>query len=298
VSVTSELDSPTSTLSRYMRSTYPFVKWVQEDFRLGAPAVRVPKLGTANPGTLGGAFDWRVRWLLEPRLRATLAGPGAHKVRNGRKLLNGLTGLLTDASLTDGGEGETEAMCARACWVLSLFTEVTRLGLVMPGSPLTRLPAEPGLSDALSLAPDDAVNEIVAMTELAREKLLAPLAIPGAGVLVGPVADGTFMLSGDADFVIGETLVEMKATVGSKRPDGTRRLALPREELYQLVAYLLFAFPGTEGVRRLAMYSARFGHLATWDAESLLSQLAGQAVDLTHARTGFQAMLRTYDAAE
>ena len=42
----------------------------------------------------------------------------------------------------------------------------------------------------------------------------------------------------------------------------------------------------------MAVYAARFGHLARWPLESLLFELAGRPVDLEWARTEFARVLR------
>ena len=291
MSVTAELHDPRSRLSRYLRDAFPFVREVQEDYRSAGAQMLVPRLSDGNPATVGGAFDWRVRYLLDPAAPPFLAVIGAAFAGYDHALVEALAHVLTAAS---GDDATSEELLARGCWALSLLTEVARTGMVMPGSPLAALAANPTCEELLALASPAVVDELTALTDLARRRLVAPLLGDGTTIVVGPAADGTFALAGDADFVIGDTLVEMKTTLGRPRRDGTRRLGILREELYQLVTYLLYCFPGIEDVRRVALYSARYGHLHVWDAQGLLNELAFAPVPLERAREAFRLMLAEY----
>ena len=292
MSLTSELKSRTSPVSEYLVHSFPGASWVQESYRAEHPPLLVPKLGAANWGTLGGAFDWRLRYLIDPQPMLGLAVPGALAITGGGVLLTELESLSRSAATAQGTDADADELLVRVAWALSLFTEVHRTAAVMPGSPLRSLPRHPTVDDVLALAPDDAVAELQAMSVLARERLVVPLVAPGSIIRSGPASDGSFALSADADIVVGDTLLEVKTAIGRLGRDGARHVQLLRTDLFQLVGYLLCGLPGTEDVRRVAYYNARFGYLRCWDAEELLNDMTMYPVTLEQARADFQAMLR------
>ena len=65
MSLTSELDDLTSPISQWMRARLPAARDLLAEYRLAAPSLRLPPQ-VANPGTTGGAFDWRLRFLVDP----------------------------------------------------------------------------------------------------------------------------------------------------------------------------------------------------------------------------------------
>jgi len=69
VSLTSELHDRTSPVSRYLRARFPNVGDLQRRYRepVDEVAPLAPNDGAAVAyGTVGGAFDWLMRYLLTP----------------------------------------------------------------------------------------------------------------------------------------------------------------------------------------------------------------------------------------
>jgi hypothetical protein len=84
-------------------------------------------------------------------------------------------------------------------------------------SPLTALPLD-GPADLLALALPSVVEELGALAELAKERLLPrlhELAVLGPTGL-GRVFAGSTTMAADADLVVGHTLVELKRGLGRK----------------------------------------------------------------------------------
>ncbi len=84
----------------------------------------------------------------------------------------------------------------------------------------------------------------------------------------------------------------MKTSQGSKRPDGTRRAALDKVDLLQLVGYALLDFNDDYQITELGMFAARFAYLATWPLAALLGEMAGHDVNLPDTRDAFRRLLQ------
>jgi hypothetical protein len=259
-------------------------------------------------GTLGTAFDWQVRFLVEPAPDLHLAFAGAWRV--GKDLFS-LCGALTaevGGSLTligrpgpppprpaaPAGGHRAAALdaerLARACWALALFTEVRRSGLAA-GSPLGVLDPAASLEELLALASADEIADLLALAGAARRVLLPVLAERGGPVHVGPTFAGSVDLAADADLIAGGLLLELKVNLGDRRSDGRRRCSLDRLTLYELLGYLLLDYENAYRIEALGVYSARYAHLAIWPLAELLDVLAGGPVDLAQARVEFRQVV-------
>jgi hypothetical protein len=171
----------------------------------------------------------------------------------------------------------------QASWALALLTEVYRIGL-MPGSPLRQL-REDGTFNAmhlLGLASPDALHQLDELVEVASSELLPHI---GGPYVLGPTFDGSALCSADADVIAGGFLLDFKTSLGAKvsRPGG-RSDCLKLKDLHQLVSYALFDYSDSYRLHWVGIYSARFGHLVSWDLVELLEKLAGRPVDLADAR--------------
>jgi hypothetical protein len=319
VSLTTELADRTSPISRYLRARFPSVRDLQRRYRepVADATPLAPKEGAAVAwSTVGGAFDWLMRYLLTPSPDLHLAFLGLVRLggrsRHGRlaaELLRALGGtvrlrLSPDAPLSDPdppaptnqvGSLDDEWL-ARACYALTLYTEVTRAGL-LPGSRLLRLKRDAGLEDLLGLATDEEVGDLLALTEAARRALLPALAARGGPLYLGPTFAGSLDVGGaDADAIAGGLLVEWKVTLGDRRRDGRRRCSLDLATLQQLLGYLLLDYQDAYGIDAVGVYAARYGYLATWPVGELLDELAGGPVDLAQLRADcHQALTRMAD---
>jgi hypothetical protein len=179
---------------------------------------------------------------------------------------------------------------ARVCDALALLVEPLR-AYSIDGSRLMRLDERCGLQELLALANDAEVTDLIAMRDLACKYLLP--ALPAGLVATGPAFDGSHDLNADADLIAGGMLVDVKAGQGGNpRKDGTRAAHLGRDELDQLIGYTLMDYTDTFRLHTLAIYAARFGHLATWPVDELLTRLAGQPIDLAALRKDFSRVLQ------
>ena len=307
MSLTSELDDPTSPITRWMASRLPWTRGVLDEYRVNAPPLAVQP-GKANPGTIGGAFDWAIRFavgpspdLRMPMLVATHLGEGFESaVAELGELLGGCVSRRGTASATEVAPGDggrellprDEEAVLRGCWAFALLTEVYRRGGLIAGSPLDDLPDRPAVADLLGLATDAAVADLRALMGLAATELLPALRSWGDSVHGGPTFAGSEHVSADADVVAGGVLLELKTTVGSKRRDGSRYCCLDTLTLRQIIGYALFDFDDRYAIRSVALYSGRYGYLATWLLDELLPELAGSAVNLADLRLEFEPVVR------
>jgi hypothetical protein len=191
---------------------------------------------TANPGTLGGAFDAWMQMQVTPRPEFDIARRGARLT--GDVLCEALDDLLaglgpprsTVAQRTAGHRGpwtgptstlnDTELL--RACWAIACLTEVYRAGL-WPDSPLMSLP-DRGPVDLLEMAGEDALDELRDLTALARRSLLPAIRPTAADAIthVAPTFSGSELMNADADLIVDGALVEMKTAQGIKTSAGRR----------------------------------------------------------------------------
>ncbi|KQQ68461.1 hypothetical protein [Microbacterium sp. Leaf320] len=261
-------DSPLSTL---LRTTLPNTRVVQAEYRKSEPELLVDG-GSANPGTVGGAFDYAMRFELSP----TYDGDLAKSAFLGFPTVVAEIDALIVAAQAARGNGDQETVY-RASWALALLTEVYRVGL-MPGSPLFELASPEAMTakNLLGLAGEDALRQLRSLTEVARRALVPNLNGP---YRLGPTFDGSTLCAADADVIAADLLLDFKTSLGAKvsRPGG-RSDRLDVTDLYQLVSYALFDRSNTYGIGRVGIYSARFGHLVSWDLQQLLDTLAGTPI--------------------
>jgi hypothetical protein len=312
VSLTSQLDNPRSPISRYLRERFPNVRDLQRRYREPvADAVPLAPNDTAAIAypTLGGAFDWRLRFLLIPAPDLHLPFRGASLLgERFRRLAVELFGMLggtvrlrlraraavgdPDPPAPTSGQGPAgldEKRLARACYALALCTEVFRAG-PRPGSRLLGLQPGAGLDDLLGLASDDEVADLLALTAAARQVLLPALAGRGAPLHIGPVFAGHAHVGGaDADVIAGGLLLEWKVNLGDRR-SGRFRCSLRQKVIHQLLGYLLLDYDDAYQVDALGVYAARYAYLVTWPLAELLAELAGTPVDLARARADFRSV--------
>lgn len=200
------------------------------------------------------------------------------------------------------GSATDPALLARGCWALALLTDVFRSGaaglLAGPLAPFYRAgtsPAEqPAVTarDLLALAPTAGLDQLDRLREVLENTLLPRLAERPGGWAIGPTFAGSRLVGGaDADMIAAGLLLDLKVTLGDKRPDGTRRLSLDKAEVYQLVGYALLDFDDTYRINEVSIFSARYAYLATWPLGALLVELAGHPMDLVETRTQFEHLL-------
>ena len=282
----------------------PTPRQVQDDYREAVERIRVLG-GPSNPGTIGSAFDVWVQLHTLPRPELDLVTRGARLVGPAVAdacdlLLDRLGPPVTrpEPSFAGPWTGPAESLAPdellRLCWAAGCLVEVFRVGGVAPGSPLSTV-ARGRVTVLLELAPQAAVDELAELSALASTSLL-----PGLQTLAAtgptwpnPVFAGSTFMPADADLVVGHTLVEVKTVLGRKATgaSGGRKAALDAITLYQLVGYVLHDYDNALAISSVALYQARYGHLAIWDLQDLLDQLAGRPVDLPELRKRWHDLL-------
>lgn len=303
--MTYEVKDVRSPVAVWLRTTFPAAKEVQAEFRLAAGPQRVVMPAGVAPGTQGAAIDFWLRMLVDPNpsIALPLMGLLSGRVpcmRAGRELLADLAAGDTPRRVADGGvelrmrpagfAERGDEWWARVCYALALLVELYRAPSV-EHSRLMRLTESSGATDLLALATEAEVTDLVAMRDLAVERLLPGL--PPGTVTTGMTFDGSADLNADADLIAGGMLVDFKAGQGGKpRTDGTRAAALARTDLDQLLGYTLMDYSNRYGLHTIAVYAARFGHLATWPIAELGERMAGHPIDLTRLRAEFAQVLR------
>ncbi len=103
------------------------------------------------------------------------------------------------------------------------------------------------------------------------------------------VLNPTFMGSGDiggadADFILGETLVDLKS---SRRPR-----PIGRKEVWQLLGYVLLDYRDEYGIRSVGFDFPRHGLTRCWPVEALMAQLSGKSCPLPDWRRKFRRVVR------
>lgn len=288
-SLTNAIRDKASPLREYLDLRFPNVRPLQKDFRSRAGEIRVSPLfggGGAHGGTLGGAFDFRMRFLIDPSyipdevIRSIAALPDHEEA---------IREVIKRAGEAARGDVDSTDL-DRACWALALCAEVYHMGgLVYPGSPLDLMLDEDNLTSQrlLSLIPDDAFRQLRELDELAQKHLLPQLSAP---LHLGPKFDGSILCPADADVISNGLLLDFKTTVKGG--------ALSREDLYQLLGYTLFDYSDRYGINSIGIYSARFAALVRWDLGPALDLLAGDPIDLAHERAKVWGLLGGLDTLQ
>jgi len=308
--LTRALDDRRSPVRLFLEERFPSTGDIQRRYREDAPALVIPG-NEANPGTVGTACDWLLRYLLHPQPDVRLALMGAGFIaQNGPGLslalfeLCDILGIPTSGTMpppqasprtftgpVPGSTIEPELL-ARGCWALALLTEFYRAGPVAAaGGPLGRLDAD-AKPDLLALASPAALDQIAQLRRVLEQALLPALATRQGTWALGPTFTGSVLLNADADLIAAGLLLEVKTSQGARRTDGTRRATLSKLDLLQLIGYALLDFNDDYQITELGIFAARFAYLATWPATDLLSELAGHNVDLPATREAFRQLLQ------
>lgn len=300
--LTSELDDNNSAPRRLLGQAFPRLRDVQADYREAVGPILVPARD-ANAGTVGTAFDVWLQLQAAARPPLELAGrgaalAGAAAAESYRRLLDSLGGDARPSVPDVAGRWTgpstqlDERDLLRLSWATACLVEVYRSGRVWRGSPLAEPPADGRTVDLLALAPPAALDELADLAELAHERLLPQLqALAASGpTWLGPAFAASAAMKADADLVTGHTLVELKTTLGRKTPTG-RKATLDGLTIYQLLGYVLHDHDDGHQIRSVAVYQARYGHLAVWPLDRLLPELAGSEVNLSQLRRRWTEML-------
>lgn len=302
MSLTSRLDDPASPVARFIEFVGTTVSGTKRGDLfstelkqlLGFDALSrrelVPSVAGANGGTVGAAFDYRLRYhLAQVDVQELIAWHGARRLRAecppaARHVTWFFENLRDFTAVAPPGKGladSDEGLLARYCVVLALLESVFRSSWRPELPRLTHerrsAPAEEPL---LALASEAAVGDVFNLSRSA-ERVFAPvIAMVAAGVSpyhANPTFAGSRVVGGaDADFVVGPIIYEVKTT---KRPGAT---AL-REALQQLLGYVLLDYDDRYQIRGVGVYFPR----QEWAGERPIWQIMVPPADvIRHALRG------------
>jgi hypothetical protein len=300
---------------------------VQRRFHSPAPPLVVPSVppAEANPGTIGGAADWLLRFLacphpdvhlamagagmyLGPRMmRATAElavllgaalrpypGPVATPDPYDAAVLMEVSDLIAPMGTAPAGPttftgplpgSDVDAeLLARGCWALALLTEAFRSMQAATAGPLSRFQGRTVTADdLLALAPPAGLDQLARFREVFQSALLPQLASRTGPWTLGPTFAGSALIGGaDGDLIAAGLLLELKTS---------SKLSLPVTDMLQVIGYALLDFDDSYRLDALGLFNARYSYLVTWNAASLLRDLAGHHVNLAAARDEFQELL-------
>lgn len=297
--LTSLIKRPDTLVGAWMRSTFPHVRAFQAAVCEATDDIVVARPSSVPPGTQGTAVDWWLRTLVAPTVSLDLARRGLFGRRTLRPVAEELLQEL-DPDRTGLQPARfahrPDTWWASTCYALALFVELYRNPMIK-NSPLFQLPPGAGAADLRALAGPPVVADLIAMRDLAQQRLLPQL--PAEPVHAGPDFDGSRLVPADADLIVGDTLLDFKADQGGKpRQDGSRSAVLHRDDIYQLLGYVLMDTSDRYRLRHAGVYFARFGHLAQWALTDLLATTSGDSkTDLASLRGQFADLLQQTRAA-
>ena len=278
--LTSAVKDKGSPLRQHLDRRFPNTRPLQADYKQQCGSLLVNG-GDANPGTLGAAFDFMIRFILDPDHKPAVA---VQAFLDKPPLLAPVVQVVA-AAHTSMTAGDADAL-ARASWALALCTEVYRVGGVLPGSPLALLLQQREFTaDALlSLASEGAMRQLRDLRKVAEERPL-PSILPATRLDLGPTFDGSALCPADADLIHDGRLLDIKTHLGAlNKRTGARSDSLSLTDLYQVLAYALFDRTDVYAIRSLGIYSARYGALVTWPLSEALESMAGTSIDMAVER--------------
>jgi hypothetical protein len=298
--LTREIDDTRSPVRQFLNERFTSgLKDLQRRFRQAAPPVAVPSVpqAEANPGTVGGAADWLMRFMVCPDPSVDLALAGAADQGKGMMMaLIDLARMLGARALPDRRAGFTgpvagssvdQELLARGCWALTLATEAFRSAQAAEMGPLARFHGGPVTADALlALAPPAGLDQLARFRRVFETTLIPQLATRHGPWALGPTFSGSTMIGGaDGDLIATGLLLDLKTSA---------KLTLTVNDLFQVIGYVLLDFDDEYKLSEVGIFSARYAYLATWGLGALLAELAGHQVSLQATRREFRQMLLTH----
>jgi hypothetical protein len=297
VSLSSHLDDPGSPIRAFLRERFPHVpSWVRREAsearRTFAAKGGVLLLPASPPpgqtipfGTLGTAFDYRLRFEFEVAQRAYVAQAGLRALVRMRVLTRETVEALwqqLDELLHRTQpwakvlEEEDEARLGRLCVAMTWGEQLVRCGMVPPI--LEERPKN--LAQLLALVPTFWLDDLAGLVRLWREG--SRDALP-SGAILNPTFDGSAWIGGaDADLIVDGCLLEIKTST---------KTGWSSEWIRQLLGYVLLDLSDQHGIESVGLYLARQGLLLRWPLPELLWELAGEPVDLETWRGDFAGVV-------
>ena len=280
MSLTSELRSPTSPVSRWFAAhlapaaVEDCIRYVN-DVVGQRRALRPPH---TDPPLAGMAFDYVFRWLLGP-LEATAAHQGALICE-----MEGWIGAhsIVDALIVAGDTQPDLGLRSRLAICLSWFEMMFRSGQ-LPQALASFFGQEMRASVIAELqaaAPVATVKDIAQLATTIPSVWGDDLTLP---FVLNPTFAGSELVGGaDADWIAGHTLYDCKCS-GKRRP-------FAASHLHQILGYVLLDSTNQYEIQRVGWYFARQQMRVTLPLLALLERLCGTR-DLVALRAGFVAAL-------
>ena len=226
---------------------------------------------------LGSAISARLVWQIAPGEQTT--------VQNGAGVVMAETShpelaLFIPRLLRRPVSEVSPDVAARAAVWAGVLNEWGRVG-VHDGdrwAPMLRSISD---TDAMLAAVDDYLAADVAAVAVRSSEVLEQFR--ATTIVAGPTFAGSLAIGGaDADLVCGTNLVEIKA---HKDP------AVPGRDIWQLACYALLDFDDRYGIDTVTLLSARQGTSVSWSLAGLLTELAGEPVDVAELRASLCTVL-------
>jgi len=314
MSLTGELDKKDSPVTRWFDHWLANAAPIGKEWNATVRPVPIQRPVTAGrvPGTVGTAFDYRLRYylavtplerlvaanglrLIDPA-RLTKASRGASDAfldphgaaPEAAASAAGLAGdfeqglAATLARLAPVGralDDDAEELLCRYCYLLALFEELFRAGLAI-NSPLFALKGGgTDRDDLLALAPPVWVDDLCALSRAFVPHLAEFSREP---LHLNPTFAGSGLVGGaDADLIAGHCLIDVKTTVDPKF--ARKRL------LYQLLGYVLLDFDDSYAIDAVGIYLSRQSLLVRWQLAALLETLLDERqASLAEMRASFR----------
>jgi len=180
------------------------------------------------------------------------------------------------------GSAADPGLLARSCWALALLTEASPRRSRDRG-PLGRFRGgSVSGDDLLGLVPPAGLTQLSEFRHVFETALLPQLAARAGPWALGPTFAGSELIKADADLIAAGLLLELKTSA---------KLSLGITDLLQVIGYALLDFDDDYRVAELGIFTARYGYLATWELDALLSELAGHEISVQSARDEFHGFL-------
>lgn len=281
-------------LGKDIAREFRFDKLMAQELVLPVPEAVKDKRSHSAP--VGTAFDYRVRMMLGGfTLEGTVALIGLQTfqqntlgVRRGKHMARVLTEAFALASeqTDDGTEEDRDRLSVVLAWCESFY----RAGVytVIEGSLGKQLRKVASGADLLEAIDPLILSDLSALRAGATDQIKHWSQAIEAGMRFepNPSFSGSGMVGGaDADWMIGDTLVDCKSTEQLTNP-------WIRDAVFQLLGYTLLDFDDALRIRRLAIWLPRRRALQTWNLDQILERPAEEA--LPDLRNQFQETLRAW----
>ncbi len=309
MSLTSHLRNTNDPLARFFQSRFPNVRnlisQINAEIR-AAKTIDTPGLEPWEYGLIGTAIDYRIRYFFDATpYQEFVAYECASQL--GADSLEVLENLIEynqtfymihpdiqrffDSLEIEVGRIQPvarlpdpidEQLLARYCLILALFEQIYRSGLWNnSNSPLVQAfnaGKLKSIPDFLNICRENWVDDIKQLATLFYKNSSDQITQP---VILNPTFQGSEDVGGaDADLIIGDTLIDIKAT---KLPN------FKPHYIYQLLGYVLLDYEGQYNINSIGFYLARQGIWHTWFLSQYLVALGvATPYDLGQIRSDFQ----------